>query len=325
MNEGPQMTIEQRKLEIESKYIVQTKDQELMEKVQNLVKNAKRCLEGGGSKERILLLIGESDTGKTTALHRIFKSEAAFADYRDENGRLISPLLSMLCPNDCSKKALALAFLEKWSIFPNPRVNAGVLWSMIKRQLHHRQIMYLHLDEMQHINTGDTEKAIRDVQDFIKSLTQIDGWPLHLILSGMPAMTRLVESDEIGNRTNIQRFDLVSPTPDNVASLDGVIKRIITKHAGLQVGWADEDQLTGRLIVASKGAFATMIGITRQAIFRVLDQQREAVTIEDFAAAYKSRRACLKSENPFLADNWTMINPSISLADMKPISRKGKR
>ncbi|MCQ1856190.1 AAA family ATPase, partial [Neorhizobium galegae] len=238
---------------------------------------------------------------------------------------MVNPLLSLNCTNSCSPKTLAGAVLERWNLYAKPRSSAADMWSMVKRQLREREILYLHLDEMQHVSTGETEEAIRDVQDFVKSLTQIDGWPLHLILSGMPAQRRFMDSDEIANRADVQRFDLVKPTAKNIEAMEKVVRKIVQEHAGLEIGWTEDDELTGRLIVASKGAFATMIGITRQACYRVFDSKRPTVEIADFAAAYKTRRASLKSDNPFTASDWKSVNPSHSLSDMDEPNEKRKR
>ncbi|MCJ8510650.1 ATP-binding protein [Rhizobium lemnae] len=316
MSNFSDMSIEDRKLHMELQYYLQLKDRELEDMVTDLVNNAKRCERGGGSKDRILFVIGHSDTGKSTALARLFKRMEAFQPYEDEFGKRVVPLLSIRCPPDCSPKSLADTVLNKWNLYAKANQNAVSRWAMIARQLQFRGIRYLHFDEMQHVNTGGTEGAILQVQDFVKGLTEIDDWPLHLILSGTPKMKRFMESDEVANRAKVQRFHLVKSTKKNAEAIGKVVRQIVEDDAGLQIGWTEEDELIARLIVASKGAFGTMIKITQKACFRVLDSAGTNVTIGDFAAAYKSRRGNLAADNPFTTTDWRSINPSHSLSDM---------
>lgn len=325
MTDFSDMSIEDRKLHMELQYYLQPKDKELEEKVVDLVNNAKRCEKGGGSKDRILFLIGASDTGKSTALARLFRRIDAFQPYENEFGKRVTPLFSMNCPPECSPKSLADTILGKWNLYAKRDLNAVGRWAMVARQLQQQGIKYLHLDEMQHISTGETEGAILQVQDFVKGLTQIDGWPLHLILSGMPKLNRFLKSDEVSNRAVVQRFLLVKPTKKNVEAIEKVVRKIVVEDAGLQAGWREDDELVARLIVASKGAFATMIWLTQKACFRVFDNAGTTVQIADFAAAYKARRANLKSDNPFTALDWKNINPSHSMSDMDDQNEKGKR
>ncbi len=41
---------------------------------------------------------------------------------------------------------------------------------------------------MQDVTRSNTPKAIQAVQDTLKALVQIDGWPIHTIYSGVPAL-----------------------------------------------------------------------------------------------------------------------------------------
>ncbi|MEZ0018699.1 ATP-binding protein [Sinorhizobium fredii] len=319
------MSIEDRKLHIEQQYILQPKDRELEDLVMKFTENAERALKGGGSKMPILFVIGESNTGKSHALKRLFSTMEAFQPRVDANGRVRNRLLSMDCESDCSPKALAEAILDKWNITVRGRPNAPTLWRMVKRQLRHQEILYLHLDEMQHVTTGDTDLAISKVQDAVKSLTQIDGWPLHLIVSGMPGVVNFLESKEVKNRSQAQYLDLMEVRAGTVAAMEKVVSMIVCDHAGLQCEWSSEDEVPGRLIVAAGGEFATLILLVREACFRALDQGRDIVTMNDLAAVYKARNANLKRDNPFTTTDWKSIVRANSTSHIGATSARGRR
>ncbi|ONK25216.1 hypothetical protein BLX87_00990, partial [Bacillus sp. VT-16-64] len=91
------------------------------------------------------------------------------------------------------------------------------IWDLFKHQLRERRVLFLHIDEMQHVMRGNGPTAIQHVADAIKSLTQIEGWPLHLILSGVPALGMfLFGEDQMRNRKSILNFREIV-YPDNVA------------------------------------------------------------------------------------------------------------
>ncbi|PPJ45435.1 ATP-binding protein [Rhizobium sp. KAs_5_22] len=325
MTDFSDMSIEDRKLYIELQYILQPKDRELEDLMTRFTENAERALKGGGSKMPILFVIGESNTGKSHSLKRLFSTMDAFQPRIDVNGKVRPRLLSMDCESDCSPKALAEAILDNWNITVGGRPNAPTLWRMVKRQLRHQEILYLHLDEMQHVTVGDTDLAIGKVQDAVKSLTQIDGWPLHLIVSGMPDVVDFLESKEVKNRSQVQYLNLMEVQAKTVTAMEKVVSMIVCDHAGLRCEWSNDDEVPGRLIVAAGGEFATLILLVREACFRALDQKREAVTMDDLAVVYKARNANLKRDNPFTTDDWKSIVRENSTSHIGAGSGRGRR
>lgn len=118
------MSVEDRKLHIETQYVLQPKDRELEDMMVKFTSNAERALKGGGSKLPILFVIGESNTGKSFALKRIFSTMEAFQPWVDCNGTERKRLMTMDCPSDCTPKSLAEEILSKWNIWAAPRINA---------------------------------------------------------------------------------------------------------------------------------------------------------------------------------------------------------
>ncbi|MVA27956.1 hypothetical protein [Agrobacterium vitis] len=163
------------------------------------------------------------------------------------------------------------------------------------------------------------------MQDAVKSLTQIDGWPLHLIVSGMPGVVDFLESKEVKNRSQVQYLDLMEVRARTVTAMEKVVAMIVCDHAGRRCGWSNEDEVPGRLIVAAGGEFATLILLVREACFRALDQKKEAVTMDDLAMVYKARNANLKRDNPFTTDDWKSIVRANSTSHIGVGSVRGRR
>lgn len=108
-------TVELRDLRVleDTRYVSFKRCEHLRHRVQELWDHAEVCLQGGGSRRRILAVIGESGTGKTTSLRRVFNDFGGFKRYRNEQGKLVIPMISAEVPRPCTNKDLAIHMLNQ--------------------------------------------------------------------------------------------------------------------------------------------------------------------------------------------------------------------
>lgn len=316
-----------RKLHLQTIYLRYAKHREVSNRLDDLITNAKACRAGGGFKERALFVIGESNTGKSRMLGELFREKPSFQPYQDEDGEWVRPLISIEAPSPCSSKELALKILKELGVVVrNKRISNPELYDFLKDQLREQKVEFLHIDEMQDTVLHNTEFAIKSVQSDVKSLLQIKNWPLHAIFSGVTDLEKFIQGgdDQIGNRSNVVRLDLLKD-PRDLKAVEQILSKIIVEHAGLEPGWADKDELPGRLILAAQGRFGTICDDVKKACFAAIDAERRKVTLADFEAVYQVRKACMRQDNPFRGNNWRDIVPQNALADLrKPESKKRK-
>lgn len=305
---------------LNKKYVNSGRDNELDELIDDLIVNAASAVHGTPGKRRALFVIGESGSGKSTAIERAIAKRDEFAPYEDEVGRTIYPMVVLEAPGSLTLKILAVELLRAIGYPVVKDLKEGEAWHLLKEQLVFRKVLFLHIDEMQHALQSNSHATIEHVSNTMKSLLQIPNWPLHIIMSGVPALSQFRENDlQMKTRSKVMEFMPI----DNVESVKKIVMRIVEVHADLEANPDIMDsKFIARLIHATGGAFGTCIELTRTAVSRVLHANAKtgsssAVTSIHFANAYQTVSACEDDQNIFTAKDWTAINPANALKRMQ--------
>lgn len=307
-------------------YIENPGDKMLAEMLRELVDNVDLCRRGVGSRRRALFLIGGSGTGKSTALLHHFRRIPEFQPRLNEYGETVRPLLSIEAPKPCTTKDFAVAILDALGVPSKAKQTEGQLFATVKTQFRERGIIFLHVDEAQHLRRHDTKQAILDVQDRIKTLMQIADWPLHLIFSGVSDLADLLKGGDgqVKNRSLITRF-VPLVVPKDKDCIDRLLEDIVVNKCGLTL--PDElrtDDFIGRLSWANSGSFGEIIKAVQGACFLAIRKGRDAVVVRAFAFNYARNSGRLPSDNIFTAGRWSEIDPANSLADLESSEKKGR-
>lgn len=326
-----EVALADRLARLNEKYIGTARDKKLGTRIRALIRNVGGAANGVPSKRRALCVIGESGSGKSTAVQHAIAARKEFAPYEDSAGRLIHPLVTLEAPGSMTLQVLALELLRAigYPLIKPPGESEA--WHLLKEQLVFRKVLFIHIDEMQHALTVNNHATGEHISDTVKSLLQIPNWPLHIIMSGVPAFANFRENNrQIITRSMVMEFERVNSVP----VISDIVKRIIEVHAEMNAdAHVLEPAFIARLIHAMDGAFGTCIEFTRTTVGEVLsataDSGRKAtVQPHHFAEAYANVSACEPSENIFTAKNWTAINPGNALKRMqdafahKRVSRK---
>ena len=297
-------------------YIEHARDQRLAATLTDMVENVEACRDGFGSAQRALFLIGASRSGKSWALKHHFGLVPEFQPYQNEYGETVRRLLSIEAPKPCTSKDFARAILDALGVPHKSRMTEGELFATVKIQLRERGIDFLHVDEAQHLLHHTRKDLIHDVQDRLKSLMQIEDWPLHTIYSGVPELANLLKGDpQLANRSVVIRFiPLVLPQGKPV--IEKVLNETAAK-CGLDL--APElrtDDFIGRLCHATGGSYGKIIETVQAASLLVLKKGKGQLDRRAFAHVYQNHSGCLPSDNVFSAPRWSEIDPANALADL---------
>ena len=148
----------------------------------------------------------------------------------------------------------------------------------------------------------------------LKTLMQNNQWPVCLVLSGTENLDApLYDDQQFGRRLAVFRI-----VPLNYAADRKMICEIVahfSKEAGFTSDLGDESDFIRGLIVVAVGRMDRGIDVVIGAA--VLNGARH-VTVPHFVAAYHRRIYCDVSKNPFLAEEWRVIDAR------KVLSRDGK-
>ncbi|TAV45455.1 ATP-binding protein (plasmid) [Rhizobium leguminosarum] len=287
----------------------------LRDRLNQLVRNARACLNGGGMKQRALVIIGESGSGKTTSVNHHIAQIPEMQPYVNEEGRLIDPVLRMDTPGTNTTKSFAIAMLAGIGIPASQRASEFELYAVLKHQLKEQGKLFVLADESQHLVRAAQIKTVEKVQDVLKNLMQIEGWPLHMIFIGTPALAKFLQGDkQLANRCRVLMLPQLDPAKDS-DFLERTLKEIVVDVGGLNMGWKESEELPQRLIRASFSCTGTAIQYIQEACFRAMDEGKTVVKIKHFAKVYEANTGCNKQDNLFSVVAWEKIKPENALQE----------
>lgn len=309
----------------DQRYVSTKRSDSLRARLNEFWEHAQDCLAGGGSRRRLLAIIGESGSGKSTSLAQALKSFEEFRPRRNEFGELVIPLISHELSVTTKTKDLAIHMLEKLNLPANRKLNEDDLYEMLKKQLKARGTIFLHLDEAQHLKRSNSDAAVRGLQDRFKSLLVIPDWPLHLIVSGVPDIANLFTGDQqLANRSHVMRFEKLR-YPGDKELIVQFIKDIVD-HCGLKPDPSIlTDNFMKRLVRATDGGAGTMIEMIRSSSYKALSKGHAKLGPKDFAFVYGRFSGSLPTENIISAASWANLERSNALIDLAPPISKPKR
>jgi hypothetical protein len=299
--------------ELWSKYISTARDKALAERLDALLDAAILAAEGMGTSARGLAVIGESGAGKTQAVRHLFEKRKELQPFESELGKMM-PLVSFVAPSPCTLKQLGREILHAVGYKLERDLKEHIVWEIVRRQLKQRQVVVLHIDEMQHaVRTVESKQSL-NLSETLKNLMQQNDWKVSLVLSGLPSVAEFLEFGE-QLRGRFEIFPLLGLRfPDDLRLLQWTVTQIGEKHAGLNLAELD-DEFCARLCHAGEGQFGRCIKLTRHACEDALRHGSRKLGLGHFAAAYSQISGCDEGENIFTSANWETIEPSRALED----------
>ncbi|WP_440657783.1 TniB family NTP-binding protein [Ensifer adhaerens] len=306
---------------MQAAYVGTPRDKQLDLAFDSLIDNVAATLFGKAAKRRAVFIVGESGSGKTTAVEKHIAKRKQFAPRITSDNMEVRPLVSFEAPKPLTLKGLARAGLAALNYnVALKSITEQELFDLWKQQLRENRVLYLWIDEMQHVLRGNTTKEIQNVADVIKSLVQIEGWPLHLILSGVPALAQFVHLAGDTDRQLKERSNLVELRPlrfpDDAPAVSKITHKIVTKDAELLPEDLDSDEFIHRMMHACNGAFGSTIQLVRSACEYALRVDSGCVSPAHFADAYALASGCRPVQNIFTAEQWQTIVPDNSLSEL---------
>ena len=255
-----------------------------------------------------IMLVGPSGAGKSTLLRNIFTDNSAFPNY----GSITEwcPLLSVTAPAPCTLLQLAMRILVTLGYDSTRSLRENQAWLRVRLQLRELKILFLHIDDLQHVLHQLSEEEVQKVRDTLKDLMTDSAWPIHLILSGMPELVPFAKKDrQLRRRLRYLQLEPISPDRDR-EFLDITITDYV-KKAGLKLTISGGDELVGRLCHAAQYQMGLTIEILIDAIENAIRNGNKVLKLSDFADAYGTRNLLPDDMNPFVAAAWDALDTSL--------------
>ncbi len=287
-----------------------------------MARNVEDGRRGRSSRKRSLFLIGDSSSGKSFALEKLFARHPAF---QTKEGRSRPPFVSVEVKLGgivalCNSVARELGMPENYKMKP------AFAFQFLMDMLRDNEIDFLHIDEAQDLMRSITTAEVQKMQVMLKDLVQTDEWPLHTIYSGVGSLAAVLGTDDkqLKNRGYVHRFaNMVFPKDQPV--VEKILRTVAHKHCKLEL---DDEIVTpeffGRIHVASGAAFGEAIEIVQGASFMALNNGHTSLRAAHFKRFYRFDSGCLPQDNVFEAPTWKDINPRNALADLTNKVKKAK-
>ncbi|MEM8575653.1 MAG: TniB family NTP-binding protein [Pseudomonadota bacterium] len=276
--------------------------------------------EGLRGEARGIALIGPSGCGKTTAAERLISTHPDLVLPAPD--QLRADVVSFLVPSPATLKDVGMAALAALG-YPLQRDKpSGIIWDRVRHFLQERQTLFLHIDEAQDLYTARSAGAQQSVINTLKSLMQNRDWPVGLILTGMPEVKTMLNSDpQLARRTYP-----IEIAPISWAGDGPMIRSLIATYAdkaGLSPGTdLVSDDFVARLTHASASQFGLIVETVIAAIEEALWSRAPVLARSHFTAAFRRRSGCIEGLNPFVIDDYIAIDPR-QLFDMAPTTAPG--
>ncbi len=256
---------------------------------------------------RGIVLVGQSGSGKTTAMRELVRQTQDLILSNPEEE--ICEFIGLQVPSPATMKFVGAATLHALG-YPYSRDQSGpVVWGLVKRQLQQRRTLFLHLDEAQDLARHQTDKEYQAVVNTLKSLMENSQWPVGLILTGMPDLKNIINQDaQLARRVYPIEIDRLN----EFRHVDPVIEllRSYARRAKLQLSDSlTTENFAQRLMHAADYEFGLLAELTVQSITEALSGNEQCAVLETshFADVFHARSAAIDGLNPFIAEDFTRI------------------
>ncbi len=267
--------------------------------------------DGLAPKARGIVLVGQSGSGKTTAVEELVRQNRNLlaTDPHEEKCEFIG----LQVPSPATMKFVGAATLQALG-YPITVDRPGpVIWDMAKNQLRERGTLFLHFDEAQDLARFQTDKERQSVVNTLKSLMENSQWPVGLILTGMPDLKDIVNQDaQLARRLYPVEIERLHAIRHVGPVLDLVRNYARRAKISIDVELAQE-QFAQRLMHAADYEFGLLTEMVVQAITQALisDGGEAALCLSHFADVYHLKSLAVDGLNPFIAENFVRIKPRI--------------
>lgn len=291
---------------VETAYVNTANDDIVGREVRLLVRAASRTTRDG----HVLIITGESGAGKsTTILHHLNKIES-LRPRMDQYGDMLLPLVRVKAPSDCTMRDLGYELLAKMGYELKRDLTEAAVYRMVRERLRMLGTKVVFIDEFQHIFDAPKIKGVRHLTDTLKNLLQEEGYPIYVIVAGLPEIAGVVYRDpkeQMEGRTVVRNLPELSF--EGHKELVAEVIRHYLAIAELELSVEPSDEFLRRMLHAGRNRLGIIIRIIMFAIEDALDSSDSTVGSEHWKRAYM--RLAKRGRNVFDAPEWWTIIRSV--------------
>lgn len=281
----------------------------------------------GKSELRGAMLIGPAGAGKSRIADEIIKEHDALTKQAGD-WQFGTRILSVVVPGRSTVKETLNAILRELGHPARGRRDEDYLSSLVMNYLRECGVAAVHLDEVQDSGRYKTKDSVDPFLKIFRNMMQHKEWPVCLIMTATPEARELLN----GDKTLQRRLKPMEMRPMTFKD-DGEALRKTLAHlfgdAGLtDPGMLSMDEFIKILIHASAGRFGVAVEMSIEAIGECLAEGEKEIGMGHFADAYEMRMDCDEELNPFVSENWKLIDTMTALQryeEERQVKRRRKK
>ncbi|MFU0504598.1 ATP-binding protein [Pseudaminobacter sp. NGMCC 1.201702] len=256
---------------------------------------------------RALVVTGKAGAGKSRALAHAFASRPEFEGF-GKAGEWC-PLLSVVAPSPFTLGALGNEIARKLGYHGRREIQHSKVWPVVRELMAEFGLRILHIDEAQHGDEIKCDSMAQEVENTFKRMMQEADWPIWLILSGLPELSRFCQNDaSMKRRVRVLPFETLT-FPEHATDVLQMMRDIVALCPSVGCSELQSVAFAHRLLHASTYQFGIALEYVQDAIAECLMVEGGGeLGIGHFADVYAIRTGVRNDDlNPFLAEDWTAI------------------
>jgi len=196
-----ELDIADRIADISAKHVETHRDRAFNSRLRKMKRSLVAHFTGDTKQHRILIVTGESHSGKTAMIDNALDNDGGFDPYPDSDGNMTMPILRMDCASPANLVNVALDGLAALGYPMDPKTLEKVAWSEFRKRLKQRKVLVVFIDEAQHIANSTNRLELQKLRDILKHMVQMKDWPIRIILSGVHPLENFREDQQIRKRS----------------------------------------------------------------------------------------------------------------------------
>ncbi|MFB9985007.1 ATP-binding protein [Mesorhizobium kowhaii] len=256
---------------------------------------------------RALVVTGQAGAGKSRALSHTFANRPEFEGFGMPGEWC--PLLSVVAPSPFTLGALGNEIARKLGYHGRREIQHSKVWPVVRELMAEFGVRILHIDEAQHGDEIRSDTMAQEVENTFKRMMQEADWPIWLILSGLPELSRFCQNDaSMKRRVRVLPFEPLT-FADHAEAVRQTVHDLVRLCPAVGCGKLKSDEFAHRLLHAATYQFGIVVEYVQDAIAECLAAEGGGeLDLGHFADVYALRTGVLIDDlNPFLAKNWTAI------------------
>jgi hypothetical protein len=270
---------------------------------------------GQSHEGRMLLVLGETGTSKSSAIERL-----ARAEFGEGAGFAPSPFLRVVLPSQFNQTRFGDRILQacRYELARMPKPNDMV--RKVDGQLRNLRPQVIHFDEVQRIRTVSAtphltyDEALRNARNYMLSFMDSG---VNLLISGPPGIADLFRLGYLQRRSTTFEFEQVVATMDVVEDLAAALASYC-RVANIEMLGDETTDAVHRLIHAVSGGLGLALEVGKVAVFYAAWKGKGRLALDDFADVFHDVTNAPFAENPFLVAEWRSL-PNTLVATIKTL------